>query len=90
MVESPPCTKLWARRSARRSSRGQRQRPGEYGLTLSEWCRENSLRERGGHEEKSADSGNTGQVLISQLARLGDPAVHLRKSTYNWSAQVEQ
>ena len=35
----------------------------ERGLTLSEWCRETLLASVNGQDEKSADSGGTGQAL---------------------------
>jgi hypothetical protein len=42
----------------------------ERGLTLSEWCRETLLASVNGPEEKSADSGGTGQALMAELVAL--------------------
>ena len=42
----------------------------ERGLTLSEWCRETLLASVNGQDEKSADSGGTGQALMAELVAL--------------------
>ena len=42
----------------------------ERGLTVSEWCRETLLANVNSQEEKSVDSGGTGQALMAELVAL--------------------
>jgi hypothetical protein len=60
----------------------------ERGLTLSEWCRETLLANVNGQEEKSADSGGTGQAVFASALMAELVALRAGWPTFTFFVKV--